>query len=253
MITTLAKTPLHDWHAGHGGRMVDFAGWSMPVQYTSIVAEHTATRTAAGLFDVSHMGRLKFAGSDVAMFLDSLVTRRVADMPVGQVRYALVTNEAGGVLDDVLVYHLSKAKGGWHYLMVVNASNREKIVDWISHLVDDHADVRCSDVTVETAMIAVQGPLAVGLVQQKIGGGDLAQMKYYHAEERQIAGQDAIVSRTGYTGEDGFELIVPASAALEDLGKYFGGGSGAGGDGRGAGSAAIRCGWKQGCRCMVTS
>src|SRR5712672_764996 len=125
--------------------MVDFAGWSMPVQYSSIVAEHNATRTAAGLFDVSHMGRLKFTGSDIALFLDSLVTRRVADMPVGQVRYALTTNEEGGVLDDVLVYHLSKAKGGSQHLMVVNASNRDKIVEWISHLVGDHADVRCID------------------------------------------------------------------------------------------------------------
>src|SRR5215467_12511573 len=111
--------------------MVDFAGWSMPVQYSSIVTEHTATRTAAGLFDVSHMGRLKFAGGDAALFLNSLVTRRVADMQAGQVRYALVTNEEGGILDDVLVYHLPQAWDGANYLMVVNASNREKIVEWI--------------------------------------------------------------------------------------------------------------------------
>jgi aminomethyltransferase len=210
--STLAKTPLHGWHAAHGGRMVDFAGWSMPVQYSSIVAEHTATRTAAGMFDVSHMGRLKFSGGDAALFLDSLVTRRVADMPAGQVRYALVTNETGGILDDVLVYHLPKAWDGANHLMVVNASNREKIVDWIGQLIGDHADVRCTDATIETAMIAVQGPLAVSLVQPHVDG-DLKEMKYYHAAELQIDGQRGIVSRTGYTGEDGFELIVAAETA----------------------------------------
>lgn len=212
MISTLAKTPLYEWHAAHGGRLVDFAGWSMPVQYTSIVAEHTATRTAAGLFDISHMGRLKFTGAETALFLDSFVTRRVADMPVGQVRYALVTNEQGGILDDVLVYHLPQAGGGSYFLMVVNASNREKIVSWIPHWMGDHADVRWTDVTLETAMIAVQGPLALKLLQPHVDG-DLRGLKYYHAAEMRVDRQRAIVSRTGYTGEDGFELIVPASAA----------------------------------------
>ena len=134
VTTTLAKTPLFDWHAAHGGRMVDFAGWSMPVQYASIVAEHNATRTAASLFDVSHMGRLRFTGPGAQSFLDSIVTRRVTDMQSGQVRYALVTNDQGGVLDDVLVYHLPHVEGGTYFGMVVNASNREKIVHWL----DDH-------------------------------------------------------------------------------------------------------------------
>ncbi len=182
MITTLLKTPLHDWHAAHGGRMVDFAGWSMPVQYSSIVAEHNATRTAVGLFDVSHMGRLRFDGADAAMFLDSVVTRRVADMPAGQVRYALVTNEQGGILDDVLVYHLPQKNGGSYFFMVVNASNREKIIHWLPQWIGDHADVHFDDMTLETAMIAVQGPLALGLVQPYVDG-DLKSLKYYHAAE----------------------------------------------------------------------
>jgi aminomethyltransferase len=213
VITTLLKTPLHDWHAAHGGRMVDFAGWSMPVQYSSIVAEHTATRTAVGLFDVSHMGRLRFEGGDAAGFLDSLVTRRVADMPTGQVRYALATNEQGGILDDVLVYHLPKKSGGSYFLMVVNASNREKIVAWIPEWMGEQTEVRFDDVTIETAMIAVQGPLALGLVQP-YADGDLKSLKYYHAAEMRVDGELAIVSRTGYTGEDGVELIVPAAATL---------------------------------------
>src|SRR5262249_24351857 len=154
MVTSsLPQTPLHDWHAAHGGRMVDFAGWSMPVQYTSIEAEHTATRTAAGLFDVSHMGRLRLSGDRVAEVLDSLVTRRVIDLPVGQVRYSLMTNEAGGILDDVLVYHVPQTDGGAYHFMVVNASNREKIIGWIQRWLDEqHSDVRCTDVTHETAM-----------------------------------------------------------------------------------------------------
>src|SRR3954462_5597613 len=104
MTTALARTPLHDWHVAHGGRMVDFAGWSMPVQYTSIAEEHKATRNAVGVFDISHMGRLQFFGNDVRQFLNSIVTRRVSDLKPNQVRYALICSENGGALDDVLVY-----------------------------------------------------------------------------------------------------------------------------------------------------
>src|SRR4029077_7245168 len=107
MTSMLAQTPLHEWHASHGARMVDFALWSMPVQYASIVAEHNATRNAVGLFDVSHMGRIRFEGPDCEQFLDRIVTRRVAGMRPGQIRYALVTNDEGGILDDVLVYRLA--------------------------------------------------------------------------------------------------------------------------------------------------
>src|SRR5437868_13209729 len=115
MTGPLLRTPLADWHSAHGGRMVDFAGWSMPVQYGSIVAEHQATRTAAGLFDVSHMGRLRFAGLGSGDFLEGLLTRRIADMAVGQIRYSLVTNDAGGILDDVLIYRLADASGNRSY------------------------------------------------------------------------------------------------------------------------------------------
>ncbi|HJS06861.1 MAG TPA: glycine cleavage system protein T, partial [Pirellulales bacterium] len=149
----LAQTPLFEWHAAHGGRLVDFAGWSMPVQYGSIVAEHNATRQALGLFDVSHMGRLYFSGPGATEFLDSLVTRRVTDMSPGQVRYGLVTNDSGGILDDVLVYRLPEASGSSgdalaaSHLMVVNASNRPKIVSWIDARLCDRSDVAMRDVT----------------------------------------------------------------------------------------------------------
>ncbi len=209
MTTTLARTPLYDWHVAHGGRMVEFGGWSMPVQYTSIVAEHVATRTAVGLFDISHMGRLLFAGPDAAKFLDGIVTRRVADLSPGQIRYALVINEDGGILDDVLVYRLADVIGGTYYVMVVNASNRSKIERWINTIMDEttQLDVSYTNVTTPWAMIAVQGPKALEVVQPFIDA-NLAGMKYYTGLETRICGHGGIVSRTGYTGEDGCELIV---------------------------------------------
>ena len=212
MNETLARTPLYDWHASHGGRMVDFAGWCMPVQYASITAEHQATRTAAGLFDISHMGRLRFDGDDAPAFLDRLVTRRVADLKPGRIRYALVTNEAGGILDDVLVYHLRDAAERSYFLVVVNASNREKILRWLAPRLAAERDVHLTDVTRDWAMIAVQGPRALSLVQPLVDV-ELAAMKYYTGREALIAGHGGIVSRTGYTGEDGCELIVGSQAA----------------------------------------
>lgn len=214
MTGPLRKTPLADWHLDRGGRMVDFAGWSMPVQYASIVAEHQATRRAAGLFDVSHMGRLRLDGDDAGPFLDRLLTRKVLGMAPGKIRYSLVCNEAGGILDDVLVYHLQEHGGGLYYLLVVNASNRQKIADWIDSYQRPWADVRVTDRTLHTAMIAVQGPEALRCVEPLVGA-DLGGLAYYTGVETTICGHGGIVSRTGYTGEDGCELIVPAAAAVE--------------------------------------
>ncbi len=192
--------------------MVDFAGWAMPVQYASIVAEHQATRTAAGLFDISHMGRLRFDGAEAASFLDRLTTRRISDLKPGRIRYSLVTNEAGGILDDVLVYHLHDAAGQSYFLLVVNASNRQKILDWLQPRLAAARDVHLTDVTRDWAMIAVQGPRALELAQPLVDA-ELAAMKYYTGREVAIDGHGGIVSRTGYTGEDGCELIVGAKAA----------------------------------------
>ncbi|MCH8924122.1 MAG: glycine cleavage system aminomethyltransferase GcvT, partial [Planctomycetes bacterium] len=211
MTSTLAHTPMFDWHAGHGGRMVDFAGWSMPVQYASIVAEHTATRTAAGLFDISHMGRLRFDGAGAGEFLDSLLTRRVLGMSTGQIRYSLMCNAEGGILDDVLVYRIEEGAGVPYYWLVVNAGNRAKIVDWINGHLEGASDVEFSDLTETTAMIAVQGPAALDILRPLVKH-DAAEMKYYTACETEFASHDALISRTGYTGEDGAELIVPKAA-----------------------------------------
>lgn len=213
----LSETPLHAWHAEHGGRMVDFAGWSMPVQYTSIVDEHNATRNAAGLFDISHMGCLGFHGPEAAKFLDAMVTRRVADMQPGQIRYGLVCNAEGGILDDVLVYRwdgeLSSMPHPPSFHMVVNASNRKKIYDW---LVDRQIEfaARTEDLTQSTAMIAVQGPLAISKVDP-LADVELTSLRYYRGIATGVLGYDSYVSRTGYTGEDGCEIICPAENAVE--------------------------------------
>ncbi len=208
--TQLARTPLHDWHEAHGGRMVDFTGWSMPVQYTSIVQEHQATRSAVGLFDISHMGRLTIEGPGAAEALDGLLTRKVLGMKPGQIRYSLVCNESGGILDDVLVYLIADDQPA-RYLMVVNASNREKIVTWLTSRLGD--SVCLKDVTNEQAMIAVQGPRAVELMGD-LFQCELASYKYYTGKPVVIDGVDCYLSRTGYTGEDGCEILCPSGSAL---------------------------------------
>ena len=212
MTEPLAITPLHSWHIEQGARLVDFAGWEMPVQYHSIVEEHLATRRAAGIFDVSHMGRLRLDGAGAARFLDRLLTRKVLDLPVGRIRYSLVTNEAGMILDDVLVYHLQSRNGTRYHMLVVNASNRLKILDWMKSQVQAEDELEISDRTLETAMIAVQGPLAVEIVNRLVDV-DIDELKYYRGVVTEQMGKPCIVSRTGYTGEDGVELIVRADVA----------------------------------------
>ena len=222
MDVVLATTPLYDWHRAHGGRLVDFAGWSMPVQYTSITEEHLATRQRATLFDVSHMGRFIIQGRGASTWLDHCLTRRVTDLPVGRIRYSLVTQDDGGILDDVLVYHLTLPDGTSRtsepssneprFGLVVNASNREKVWNWLqSHM---EPGVELVDVTCQTAMIAVQGPLAIGLVGSSLHLTDVGQLANYTGRCRVIDGEEWGISRTGYTGEDGIELIVPATRGL---------------------------------------
>ena len=192
--------------------MVPFAGYEMPIQYESIVNEHTACRTKAALFDVSHMGRLRFDGAGSAQLLDRLLTRRVTDLKVGQVRYGLVCREDGGVLDDVLVSNLKTPSDTQFHLLVVNASNRAKIVEWIKPHLDDFPDVTFTDRTELTAMIAVQGPLAMETCK-RLFRSDPSRLKYYRAVITDQMSKPVIVSRTGYTGEDGFEIISRAEDA----------------------------------------
>ncbi len=232
------RTPLYEWHVEHGGRMVEFGGWAMPMAYTSILDEHAATRSAVGIADISHMGRLRFEGPGAAVFLAELLTRRVADMAEGQIRYSLITDDDGGILDDVLVGHYHNDYGQPYYVLVVNASNRAKILCWIdAHLSPERAhrrghEVIWTDVTRLWAMLAIQGPRSVQLLQPLIDA-DLKTMKYYRGGQVRILHpaarrQGGIISRTGYTGEDGFELSVGAGVAegiwqaMIDLGQPLG-------------------------------
>lgn len=201
-------TPLNGWHHTHQGRMVDFAGWEMPVQYSSIVEEHNAVRSTAGLFDISHMGRLQFYGDSSQAFLNGMLTNDTEKLKAGDVRYSLICGKDGGILDDVLVYRLPDR---WE--LVVNASNREKIVNWLKHAAG-FASIEFCDNTLTTGMIAVQGPNALALMKHA-AGLDLAAMKYYTASDMQYLGTSGVVSRTGYTGEDGFELVMPAADAQQ--------------------------------------
>ena len=183
----------------------------MPIQYGSIVSEHQSTREAVGLFDVSHMGRFCFAGSGAVTLLDGLLTRRVTDLSPGAVRYSLMTNDSGGVLDDVLVSHLV-VQGESFYWLVVNAGNRDKLLRWIESRVGKY-DVRFTDETLKTAMIAVQGPRSIEAVDSMFSDGRPSDLKYFTASNGLLNGIPVTVSRTGYTGEDGVEFILPADQA----------------------------------------
>jgi aminomethyltransferase len=202
------RTPLYDKHLAHGARMVDFAGWEMPIQYSSIIDEHQTVRQGAGLFDISHMCRLSFGGPDALALIQQVYTNNAATLRDGQVRYGLVCNEQGGIRDDVLVY-----RWPYGYAMVVNASNRTKIVDWLAqHRAGKKVEV--VDQTLETGMIAVQGPKAVALCQG-LTEADPSGLAYYFAAPTRYRGQPCVVSRTGYTGEDGVEFMVAAAQSVQ--------------------------------------
>lgn len=212
MSETLSATPLTAWHRSAGAVMAPFAGYEMPIHYGSIVDEHMACRQRGVLFDVSHMGRLRFEGEGAEQFLDSVLTRRVVGLPIGGVRYGLVCNDHGYVLDDVLVSHLETPSGGRYYLLVVNASNRDKILHWLTPRLAEFPLVTMTDRTELTAMIAVQGP-AVMEATARLFKFDPRRLKYYRAAMTEQMGKPVIVSRTGYTGEDGIELIVRSEDA----------------------------------------
>jgi aminomethyltransferase len=202
------RTPLYDWHVAHGGRMVDFAGWDMPIQYTTIIEEHQTVRSGAGLFDISHMGRLSFGGNDALSLIQDVYTNNAATLKDGQVRYGLICNEQGGIRDDVLLY-----KWPYGYAMVVNASNRSKIVDWLAqHRGGRKVDV--VDQTLTTCMIAIQGPRAIELCRG-LTEADGSRLAYYYACPTRYRGQNSVVSRTGYTGEDGLEIMLEAAHAVQ--------------------------------------
>ncbi len=207
--SSFLETPLYAWHQARGGRLVEFGGWLMPVQYTSIVEEHKAVRERVGLFDVSHMGRVTFDGPQVLEWLDHATTNSVASLVDLKIQYSLLANERGGVIDDILVYRQPFA-----YLVVCNASNRAAA---LAHLKAAQGDFEGNmvDRTRDTAMIAVQGPRALETLEP-LFDQPLESIGYYHMTMGRLMGRvNAVVSRTGYTGEDGFEAVVGAHAAVD--------------------------------------
>ncbi len=226
--STLRRTALYAQHLALGGRMVPFVGWEMPVQYKGIVEEHHAVRQRVGLFDVSHMGRLEVTGPDAASFLRSLVTYDIARLEVGEGHYALVCQEDGGILDDVYVFRLADER----FLMVVNSANADRIRDWAPRHLTPSLQAAVEDRQRETAMLALQGPQAVqemGRVLPTVAEGLAGR----HSTEVSLAAATVFISRTGYTGEDGFEIIAPLpsrpaprpflpTAAAEPLGAGVG-------------------------------
>ncbi len=201
MADGLKRTPFYQQHVMAGGKMVPFAGYEMPVQYPAgITAEHQHVRTAAGLFDVSHMGEFEVTGRDAVAFANYVTTNDVAALAVGQVQYSCLLHPAGGIVDDCLVYRFADK-----VMLVVNASNIAK--DW-SHIgrYKERFDVRLTDVSDDTALLALQGPGAQAALQPLCPGTDLEAIRYYRFTTGTVAGVDCVISRTGYTGEDGFEL-----------------------------------------------
>ena len=219
----LRLTPLNSVHKSLGGKMVDFGGWEMPVQYPAgVIEEHMRTRTAVGIFDVSHMGEIWIEGPDAIDFVNQITTNDVTKLIDGQAHYSAFTNDDGGVVDDLLVYRF----GPERLLLVVNAGTTEKDWNWIISKKGTF-DVSTKNASSDYCQIAIQGPDAVA-VASKLTDASLDSIKYYHFIEGNFAGFDSIISRTGYTGEDGFEIYASAEHAVDiwnrilEAGKDFG-------------------------------
>ncbi|HEX7899811.1 MAG TPA: glycine cleavage system aminomethyltransferase GcvT [Planctomycetota bacterium] len=209
MNSTPQRTPLYAEHQKLKARIVDFHGWEMPIQYAGIVEEHAAVRHAAGLFDLSHMGRVRVLGKDRRAFLQKLLTVNLDTIKPGRCRYTFLLNEKGTIIDDLLIY-----AGETDDLLVVNASNREKDVEWMKrHL---SGDVRLEDETFSVSLIATQGPQSLAKVKEALGV-DPSSLKYYTWGPF----GDYMLSRTGYTGEDGFEVFVPTPKAADVWNKFI--------------------------------
>ncbi len=201
MAQTLQRTPLHDRHVELGAKMVPFAGWEMPVQYEGVIQEHKAVRTDSGVFDVSHMGEIEIEGPQATPLLQSLLSNDLDRIAPGEAQYTLLTNERGGIIDDLIAYRLDQCR----YLLVVNASNREATYRWLKEREIRGSEV--TDVSDEYALLAVQGPRAI----ERLG---LPPAKQFTFAEAKLDGIDVMANRTGYTGEDGCELLCMAEDAV---------------------------------------
>ncbi len=224
-LGSLRKTPNYDMHVKYGGKVVDFGGWALSVQFSGILEEHKIVREKVGLFDVSHMGEATVVGEQALPFLQKLVSRDLSTMVDGQIYYTHMLYPNGGTVDDLMVTRY----GPTDYYLVINASNAAKDVEWMQKLAHEFPKVKVTDISADTAELALQGPLAPATLQ-KLTRYDLSKLKYYHAvRDVEVAGiPKCIISRTGYTGEDGFEVFTdPRNAnklweAIMDAGQEFG-------------------------------
>jgi aminomethyltransferase len=206
--TVVKKTPLNARHRSLGGRMVEYNGWDMPVEYTGIADEHIAVRTRGGLFDVSHMGEIEIAGADALAAVQQLTSNDASKLADGQAQYSALTTPEGTFVDDVLTYRLN----GQHFMLVVNAGNIIKDFKWIASRVGAAGDAVAVNTSSRYALLALQGPVAREVLQG-LTGAPLEDLKYYTLTTGEVAGVAGTISRTGYTGEDGFEVFVPPAAA----------------------------------------
>ena len=208
----MKKTVLNQVHHESGARMVEFGGWEMPVQYAGVIAEHLAVREAAGLFDVSHMGEIEVTGPQAFDFLQHATINDVAALADGQIQYSALCYPDGGVVDDLTLYRFSGEK----FLLCVNAANTDKDFAWLQELLagSEFSDLQLLNRSADYAQLALQGPAAQKILA-KLTATDLAAIKYYWFAEGEVAGIPTIISRTGYTGEDGFELYCPTSAGVK--------------------------------------
>ncbi|MGH2484370.1 MAG: glycine cleavage system aminomethyltransferase GcvT, partial [Ktedonobacterales bacterium] len=202
---TLKRTPLYEAHRELGARLVEFGGWEMPVQYSGILEEHRAVRERAGLFDVSHMGEFRVEGPGALAFLNGLVPNDVSRLAINQALYTQLCRPDGGTVDDLIIYR----RGDERYMTVVNAGTLDKDWAWISEHAAGHDDFTRTNISDETALIALQGPLARTILKP-LTTTDLDAIAYYHCQPGVVAGIECLISRTGYTGEDGFELYHQA-------------------------------------------
>ena len=202
------QSPLHDVHEKLGASFTDFAGWLMPVRYSSDLAEHHAVRTAAGIFDISHMAEISVTGPDAAAFLDFALAGLISAVPLGRAKYSLILEESGGILDDLIVYHLVQGQ----YFVVANAGNRDVVVAALQERSADF-DVELVDLTDNIVLIAVQGPESRAIVADALDVPELETLKYYACTGGTFGEAYVIVARTGYTGEDGYELYLDVADA----------------------------------------
>ena len=208
---TQQQTPLHATHERAGATFTDFAGFDMPVRYSSDLVEHHAVRTSAGLFDLSHMAEIEIKGLDAGVYLDAALSNTLSILEDGQAKYSLILNESGGIVDDLIVYRLAHD----HYVIVANAANRQAAVQALANRIAGF-DVSVTDVSDDWALIAVQGPLARIIVETTEAiepSGSLENLRYYRIMTATVSGEPGFIARTGYTGEDGFEVFVPKTQA----------------------------------------